>query len=161
MSILSFGVVCVIITMYNKNDILKVNLSAFEYIIVLIIIYIGTLWHEFGHFTSCYKYGITPKNIGFGLYIVFPVLFSDVTSIWLLSRKKRMVVNYAGIYFQLIYIVLLFCISFFIGKTILLKAAYIIIISFISTLNPILRFDGYWLFSDAIGVDNLREKQDK
>jgi putative peptide zinc metalloprotease protein len=149
------------VVIYNTQNIITINFSSLDYLITLLILYIGTLWHEFGHITACYSYGIKPKNIGFGIYIFFPVLYSDVTSIWLLNRKQRIIVNYAGIYFQLIYISMLYILSLFIGKIIILKAMYLTIISFIPTLNPILRFDGYWLLSDIIGVENLRYNTNK
>jgi putative peptide zinc metalloprotease protein len=161
LNILTIMVSIVVVIDYHKNEIYNINLTGLEYIVIFLIIYAGTMWHEFGHFTACCKFGITPKNIGFGLYIVFPVLFSDVTSIWLLDRKKRMIVNYAGIYFQLIFVTIVYGISLLTSSAnnpILLKTTYFTLIGFISTLNPILRFDGYWLMSDALGVDNLRTK---
>jgi hypothetical protein len=161
LNVISFVIFVSVIIAYNSKNILAINFSSFDYLIILLIIYIGTLWHEFGHLTASYHYGVIPKNIGFGIYIFFPVLYSDVTSIWLLDRKKRIIVNYAGIYFQLIYILILYIIAFFVGNTVILKSQYLIIISFISTLNPILRFDGYWILSDLIGIDNLRYNTQK
>ncbi len=37
------------------------------------------------------------------------------------------------------------------------NSTYLIILSFIPNLNPILSFDGYWIFSDLIVIENLRK----
>jgi putative peptide zinc metalloprotease protein len=161
LNIISLIILITIIIVYIEKNISERYFSSIDYLIILLILYIGNLWHEFGHVTACYNYGVKPKNIGFGIYIFFPVLYSDVTNVWLLSRKKRIIVNYAGIYFQLIYISFLYLIYLGEGSVIILKSLYLIIISFIPTLNPILRFDGYWIFSDLIGVDNLRSNSNR
>ncbi|MEL7162822.1 MAG: hypothetical protein AAFN92_18840, partial [Bacteroidota bacterium] len=60
------------------------------------------LFHELGHAASAYRFGVKPKKIGAGFYLVFPVLFADITEAWKLNRNRRLIVNMAGIYLQLL-----------------------------------------------------------
>lgn len=106
------------------------------------------LLHELGHATAAYRFGIEPQEIGFGLYFIFPVFYTNVTCIWSLSVRERIVVNLAGIYFQLIAnlpLLLLFYTG--ICNTVSFVLITANTIGLLSALNPFLRYDGYWLFS--------------
>ncbi|UFH30303.1 hypothetical protein LNP04_09945 [Chryseobacterium sp. C-71] len=59
---------------------------------------ITLLFHEFGHAISCRSYGAKHGDIGFGFYLLTPVLYADVTDVWKLSRKERVIVDIAGMY---------------------------------------------------------------
>ncbi|MDZ7897175.1 MAG: hypothetical protein U5N85_03990 [Arcicella sp.] len=115
------------------------------------------LWHEIGHATASVHFGVQPKEIGFGFYFVFPVFFTNVTNIWQLNRISRNVVNFGGIYFQLITNILL-VLMLYIGmpKSILFPLILINLISIITSLNPFFKYDGYWIFSDYFSVPNLK-----
>lgn len=119
------------------------------------------LFHELGHATAAARYRISPKEVGFGFYLVLPVLYTDVSRVWVLPKAKRLLVNVAGIYFQLLVNILLFA-----AYEVAVRqggAAQHIIVSFFITnatlavyaLNPFFRNDGYWIFSDLFAVPNL------
>jgi len=114
--------------------------------------------HEFGHAAACKKLGAKPGNIGFGFYLLSPVMFADVSDIWKLKSKERNYVNFAGLYVEII-IALLISMTylFFIKDNSLLILCSIILFSFIVNLNPFLRYDGYWILSDTINTPNLRK----
>ncbi|QNK62332.1 hypothetical protein H7F33_17580 [Pedobacter sp. PAMC26386] len=144
------------------------NLGVTEGSLVLIGIYVVTLLlmvvHEFGHSAATYYWGLKPKLIGFGLYIIFPALFTDVTSIWQLDKYKRCMVNFGGIYFQSLIGVFLIAIFWVTPhEHILFRLALrSIIISnvliAVYSLNPFLRNDGYWLYSDFFNLTNLMKQ---
>jgi putative peptide zinc metalloprotease protein len=69
-----------------------------------------------------------------------------------------MVVDAGGIYFQLAFSALLYGAYALWGWQPALVALIITDGMMLLALNPILRFDGYWLFSDLIGVPNLRQR---
>lgn len=48
------------------------------YILFLFLLFI----HELGHAAAAYAYGIKPKEIAFGIYFIFPVLYTNVSGIW-------------------------------------------------------------------------------
>jgi len=122
------------------------------------LVLLGILWHELGHVSACRHYGCAHGELGIGLYAVFPVFYTDVTDTWRLSRQQRAVVDLAGVYFQLAFCVLLYVLYTWAGWPSALTALLITDGTMLLALNPILRFDGYWLFSDLIGVPNLRRR---
>lgn len=116
---------------------------------------LSVLFHEFGHASACVRFGARPSEIGFTLYLIFPAFYSDVTSAWELRRWQRVIIDLGGVYFQGI-----------VGATYLaiyrahpwepLWLAWALIAgSMIFMLNPALKFDGYWIVADALGVTNL------
>lgn len=117
------------------------------------------LLHELGHAAAACRFGVEPQEIGFGLYFIFPVFYTNVTGIWALPARKRTVVNLAGIYFQLIANLPLL-ILFYTG--VCNPICFVLItantIGLLSALNPFLRYDGYWLFSDIFNIPNLHVK---
>lgn len=115
----------------------------------------SVLWHELGHSSAVARYGGRPGKIGFGLFVLLPSFYADVSEIWRFTRKQRMVVDLGGIYFQQLF----FCISALLGS-LTSKPEFFITCRFIDlmvflTLNPVVRFDGYWLLADWLALPNL------
>lgn len=117
-----------------------------------------SMFHELGHAAACRHFGVENGGIGFGLYISFPVFYTDVTNVWQLTRKQRLVVNVGGVYFQLIFLLPVLLVYFLTGHNIAKLFIYTINLNFLFTLNPFFKFDGYWIMSDLIGVPNLRNR---
>ncbi|MBK6265317.1 hypothetical protein JKA74_09715 [Marivirga sp. S37H4] len=137
------------------------------YLIVyyVLIIVIGML-HEFGHAIAARRHNIDSEEIGFGFYLVFPVLFTNLTAIWSLPKKTRALINMGGIYIQLFVNVILIIIFFLMPKSIelvvLVKSVFIINnVMLMISINPFFRNDGYWIYSDLFGINNLSEKASK
>lgn len=117
------------------------------------------LLHEVGHAAASYSFGIKPREIGIGLYLIFPVLYTNVSGIWQLNAKKRLIVNFAGIYFQLLINLLLLSLYFLSP----LKFFWLLLIcantvSILCSLNPFFRYDGYWMYCDWFDLPNLRKQ---
>ena len=116
----------------------------------------SSFFHELGHASACKHFGMKHGGIGFGLYLNFPVLYTEVSEVWKLNRKQRCVVNLAGVYFQC-YVLLGLLVAFFItGNDVVRYLLLTLNLGFLMTLNPFFKFDGYWLASDLLGVPNLR-----
>lgn len=122
-----------------------------------ILIIFSSILHEFGHAAACARYNISSGEIGFGVYLNFPLLYTDVSGIWNLPQKKRHVVNFAGLYFQTILLIIIDCIYFISSNEIARFLILSITLSFVITINPFLKFDGYWIVSDILNIPNLRE----
>ncbi|MES2324467.1 MAG: hypothetical protein V4633_19600 [Pseudomonadota bacterium] len=118
------------------------------------------LLHEIGHSSAAYSFGAAPGNIGGGMYLVFPVLYADVTNVWSLSPQQRVVVNLGGIYFQLLanaFLMLTFAVDVHPQvTTVCLILIYLNSSLVILNLNPFLKFDGYWVYADFFQIHNLR-----
>lgn len=137
------------------------NLISFNIILYFIFFKLGSLVHEFGHATACAKFGAKNGGIGFGFYLLMPVLFTDVSDVWRLTAKQRIIVNLAGIYFELI--LASFCLIIFHinNNPVFLITPTLMIISTLYNLNPLLRYDGYWVLVDLIGIPNLQKDSQK
>lgn len=144
----------------NHSEIIE-NIASFnvKHIVFFIFIKGGIIFlHEFGHAAACKKLGANPGSIGFGFYLLSPVMFADVSDVWKLKSKERNYVNLAGLYMEILLAVVLCGIYFFVIQDIsLLIINYIILFSVVLNLNPFLRYDGYWVLSDTIKTANLRK----
>ena len=134
----------------------KVN--AYTIIGLLLFMLASSFFHELGHASACKRFGIKHGGIGFGLYLNFPVLYTDVTEVWKLDRSRRCVVNIAGVYFQLMCIIPIIICFMLTDSDVLHYMIIIMNFGFVMTLNPFFKFDGYWMASDILGVPNLRQR---
>ena len=114
--------------------------------------------HEIGHASACSRYGASPSEIGLALYFIYPVFYSNVTVAWRLKRWQRVIVDIGGVYFQLVIGTLYTCAYVLSGWEPLRMAVLFILASCLFSLNPILKFDGYWVVADALGVTNLHRQ---
>lgn len=129
-----------------------------ELLAVYGIVLLTAFFHELGHSSACAHFAAKHGDIGIALYLFFPVLYADVSDVWNLDRRQRVIVDAAGIYFQMLCVPVLCLIYFLSANTIVLCAIYATYLTIVTALNPFLRFDGYWLVSDFFGVANLRKK---
>lgn len=137
---------------------LNKSIGIYGLIGLLIFIVVSSFFHELGHASACKYYGLRHGGIGFALYLNFPVLYTNVTEIWKLNRKRRCVVNLAGVYFQCIVLSTLLIIYLITNNEIVKYMVLIMNLNFLITLNPFFKFDGYWIVSDVLGVPNLKER---
>jgi putative peptide zinc metalloprotease protein len=123
-----------------------------------LVLFLSVLLHELGHLSAC-RYFLCPHGgIRFGLYLIFPVLYADVTPAWRLHRKARVVVDLGGVYFQLLLTIPLFCLHRGTLSPLWLFLFLELDGLILFAMNPFLRFDGYWVCSDLLGVANLRSR---
>ncbi|MDZ4681482.1 MAG: hypothetical protein SGI94_13665 [Saprospiraceae bacterium] len=132
------------------------NLSWYVLLTVL-----SSLFHELGHASACRYYQVKHGGIGVGFYLFTPVMFADVTAAWLLPGKQRIVINVGGIYFEIIFSLLILCGVFLTGNFLFLSFGLLILFKMLYNLNPFFRTDGYWILSDALSIPNLRQKSNK
>jgi putative peptide zinc metalloprotease protein len=112
-------------------------------------------FHECGHAAACRYGGARPGRIGFGIYLVWPSFFTDVTDSYRLSRAGRLRTDLGGIYFNLIFILLLAGLYAATSAQLLLLVIAITHLEMLEQLMPLVRFDGYFILSDLVGVPDL------
>lgn len=141
-------------------DLLEFNnhMNLYTALGILLFMLGSSFIHEMGHASACKHFGVKHGGIGFGLYLNFPVLYTDVSDVWELNRSQRCVVNLAGVYFQCFCLILLLTLYAITGNDIVRYLVLSLNFGFLMTLNPFFRFDGYWLASDLLGVPNLRQR---
>ena len=113
------------------------------------------LFHEFGHASACRYGGARPGAIGFGLYLVWPSLYTDVTDAYRLGRAGRLRTDLGGVYFNAIFILALFGGYAATGQPVFLAAAFLDNFQILQQLVPLVRMDGYFILGDLAGVPDL------
>ena len=116
------------------------------------------LWHELGHTAACRYFNCPHGAIGFGLYFVFPAWYADVSKAWRLAPRQRAVVDLGGVYFQAVMLIGIDAYALASGSVLALKLVWLITFTMLFTLNPVFKFDGYWLLSDLSGLHNLHQR---
>jgi putative peptide zinc metalloprotease protein len=136
------------------------GISVGQVLLVYGLLFLIFFLHEVGHATASKYFGVNPGEISFGFYLVFPVFFADVSKIWSLNKRKRIVVNLGGVYFQLLINGLLIPIALLLPDSNRLLSTIIhtnVFVIFYS-LVPFLRYDGYWIYSDWFEIPNLMRR---
>jgi putative peptide zinc metalloprotease protein len=134
-------------------------LDAGGILLLLLLSTLGTLCHEFGHASAAAHYGCRRMTIGWGLYIIYTVLWTNVSEAWRLPRRQRVMIDAGGVYFESLFQLLMLALYLNTGNLVFLFAFVMIDVNIVMTLNPFLRMDGYWVMSDLFGIVNLRRQQ--
>jgi len=130
-------------------------------------LWIGACWivlkilHEASHGIVCKRYGGDVRETGV-LFILFaPLAYVDVTSSWRFrSRWQRMHVAAAGMYIELAIAAVAALVwssteagwlSNLCFNTVVMASVTTIVFN----ANPLMKFDGYYVLSDAVGIPNL------
>src|ERR1700743_3784194 len=74
--------------------------------ITLLLCLLSVVFHELGHSSALLNAGGSPGGIGIGMFLLMPVFFANVSQIWILPKKSRIIVDLGGIYFQQIAFIL-------------------------------------------------------
>ncbi|MCA8982230.1 MAG: hypothetical protein KDA76_00590 [Planctomycetaceae bacterium] len=130
-------------------------------------IIVAKVVHEFGHAFVCRHFGAEPQQIGVMIMVFTPTLYCDVTDSWLLKNKwQRMAIGLGGPLFEaslaslalfvwwwtepgtLHYV----CLNLFLMST---------VTNTIFNLNPLVKYDGYYILSDYLEIPNLKQQSDR
>jgi len=131
------------------------SVAGWDFVVLIIGNYLGLLLHELGHASACVRSGVRHGPIGFGLYLIFPTFYTDVSAAWKLSRRQRMVVDAGGIYMSLFAATIAATLYLITGRSVYVLLTAIYDLTVWVSLWPFVRMDGYWLMSDLLGVPNL------
>jgi len=126
-----------------------------DLLIVLGLTLVSAMFHECGHAAGCRYGGARPGKIGVGIYLVWPAFFTNVTDSYRLSRAGRLRTDLGGLYFNAIFMLALAGIYAATSSEILLLVIAVTHLEMLEQLMPFVRFDGYFILSDLIGVPDL------
>jgi len=137
--------------------------SASRYVLLhplLVLLVLGLsiasmLFHECGHAAACRYGGGRPGVIGMGIYLIWPAFFTNVTDAYRLGRAGRLRTDLGGVYFNAIFVLLLTAGYLVTGYPPLVAAIVLIHLEIVQQLLPSLRFDGYFILADLIGLPDL------
>jgi putative peptide zinc metalloprotease protein len=121
--------------------------------------------HEFAHAFTATKYNMPIPHMGVAVLVFYPVLYTETTGSWRLKDQiKRMDIGLSGVIAE-IYMAILFLWIWLLspmGSDIQSISFLVITISLIGSLlinlNPLMRFDGYYILSDLTGYENLQSR---
>lgn len=117
--------------------------------------------HELAHAFTCKHFGGRCHEIGLMLLVFTPCLYCNVTDAWMLrSRSRRIAISAAGILTELQLAALAILVWRFTQPGPLNSLALnVIVVCSVGTLlfngNPLLKYDGYYVLSDLVGIPNL------
>lgn len=120
--------------------------------------------HEFGHAYFCRRYGGEVHVMGVMFMIFTPTPYMDATSSWgFRKRSQRALVGAAGMIVELFFAAIAVVVWANTGNGTIHSLAYnMMFVASVSTLvfnlNPLLRFDGYYILSDLLGIPNLHQR---
>jgi putative peptide zinc metalloprotease protein len=126
--------------------------------------FVTKVLHEFGHAFACRVFGGGVHQMGIMLLVFSPVPYVDVTSSWAFrERWRRVWVGAAGMYVELFIAALAMFVWARTGSGLVNGLAYnVIFVASVSTLlfnlNPLLRFDGYYMLADLSDTPNLHQR---
>jgi putative peptide zinc metalloprotease protein len=134
------------------NEILR---NPVDLLVVAGLSAVAGLFHECGHASGCRCGGARTGVIGFGIYLVYPSFFTNVTDSYRLSRAGRLRTDLGGLYFNLIFMLVLAGIYVGTGDELLLLVIALTHLEMLEQLLPFARYDGYYILSDLVGVPDL------
>ena len=126
-----------------------------DLLIVLGLSLVSAVFHECGHAAGCRYGGARPGKIGVGIYLVWPAFFTNVTDSYRLSRAGRLRTDLGGLYFNAVFMLALAGIYAATSSEVLLLVIAFTHLEMLEQLMPFVRFDGYFILSDLIGVPDL------
>jgi putative peptide zinc metalloprotease protein len=129
-----------------------------------IAVVVAKVLHEFGHALVARQFGCSVRAMGVALLVFWPILYTDTTDAWRLrSPRKRLLIAASGMLVELglaSICLLLWNLSpeGVIRNILFMLSTTTWILTLAINLNPLMRFDGYYIFSDLSGVENLQDR---
>ncbi len=122
------------------------------------------LVHEFAHAYTAVREGCFVSSLGIGFMFGVPVFYADVTDTWRLAdHRERLRVSSAGVASELGLAIIATALWLIdpvaaLSQVFLYLAMATWISSLLINLNPLMRFDGYYILSDMLAEKNLQQK---
>lgn len=120
--------------------------------------------HELGHAYTATKYGVPVTTIGVAFIVLYPILYTETTNAWKMkNRNERLTIAAGGLMAELALASVTLILWHHLTPGLLQSLCFMVAVvsmlaSLLVNLNPLMKFDGYYLFSDLVGVDNLQDR---
>jgi putative peptide zinc metalloprotease protein len=125
---------------------------------------VAKTFHEMGHALTATRYGVRVAHMGVAFLVMWPMLYTDTAESWKLAdRRQRFAIAAAGIVTEVAlagFATLAWSLTedgglrsalFFLATT-----SWLITLAI--NVSPFMRFDGYFLLSDALDIPNLHQR---
>ncbi|MEA1950176.1 MAG: HlyD family efflux transporter periplasmic adaptor subunit, partial [Planctomycetota bacterium] len=120
--------------------------------------------HEFGHAYVCKLFGGKVPEMGAYFICFTPCAYVDASAAWgFASKKQRIAVSLGGMYVESIVAGIAVLVWNATGPSLLNSFAHqaVVLASIVTigfNINPLMRYDGYYILSDLVEIPNLREQ---
>jgi putative peptide zinc metalloprotease protein len=120
--------------------------------------------HELGHALACRHFGGHCHEMGVMFLLFAPCLYCDVSDAWMLpERRRRIAISAAGMAVELVLAALATFVWWASAPGLVnAMALRVVLVCSVATLfvngNPLMRYDGYFILSDVVGVPNLAQQ---
>lgn len=143
------------------GDIIDKALAPENLVATMLVYPVVKALHELGHAYAVRKWGGEVHELGVMFLVFMPVPYVDASAAWSFREKrKRMLVGAAGILVEAFLASVALMVWLAVEPGGVRSVAYsVMLIGGVSTVlfngNPLLRFDGYHIFADAVEIPNL------
>ncbi|MET0877763.1 MAG: HlyD family efflux transporter periplasmic adaptor subunit [Tardiphaga sp.] len=120
--------------------------------------------HELGHAYTAKRFGLRVPTMGIALLVMVPVLYTDVNEAWKLqARRQRLAIGMAGVTAELACAGLALFAWGSLPNGPARSVAFLVATStWLTTVllnaSPFMRYDGYYVLSDALEIPNLHNR---
>lgn len=168
LAFIAFGLVFLNATEVYARLPLATDFFASQNIVMLVLCLSAIkLVHEFAHAMVCKHLGAECHEVGFMFLVLAPCMYCDVSDSWMIHSKwKRIAIASAGIATDLFLASVATLLWWFSEpgsfNSLCLNIMFIAGLgSILFNANPLLRYDGYFVLSDLVGIPNLWAKAKK
>jgi putative peptide zinc metalloprotease protein len=122
------------------------------------------VFHELGHAYTATRYGCRVPTMGIAMVVMVPMLYSDTSDAWkLTSRQQRAAIGAAGMVVECALAALAIFAWNFLDDGVARSLVFIVattslMVGAAINLSPFMRFDGYFVLSDWLGIPNLHDR---
>jgi putative peptide zinc metalloprotease protein len=116
---------------------------------------LSAAFHELGHGAGLRYGGGTVRAMGAGLYLVYPVFYTDITDAYRLGRGGKLRTSLGGFYFNLIFSLGVLGLYAVTHAEFLLIVMALIDLEILYQMLPFVRMDGYWILADLTGIPDF------
>ena len=168
---LCFAAIALILVQFNtfqsKLPDFYTFFSPVNIVCLAIVLALTKVMHEFGHGLTAKHFKGECHEMGVMILVLTPCLYVNVSDSWLLPNKwHRIAIASAGMFVEFVLAAICTFIWWFSEPGLIhYLALNVMFICSVSTLlfniNPLLRFDGYFMLADYLEIPNLRQKASK
>ena len=147
-------------TWEQASNILQLN----NLVLLYTAVFFSHVLHELSHAALCKRFGGEVRTMGVMLLLLTPLPYVDLSSSWIFrDRYQRALVDAAGMMADVVTGAIATLIWVYSPPGIVNELAYnlmfsTVVYTLVFNINPLMRFDGYYILSDLIQIPNLQEQ---
>ncbi len=128
---------------------------------------VAKVLHELGHAFTAKRLGLRVPRMGVAIVLLLPMLYTDTGETWRLTRRQdRFTIAAAGMRIELMLAAWCTLAWTFLPDGPLRGAMFFLattswVVTLAINASPFMRFDGYYMASDATGIPNLHDEAGK